>query len=57
MKVIQQFLVSSVGGPGFAAIQQGGEDYCSINIKFGGHADSSLLPDCFSETPESAFGF
>ena len=34
MEMIQCFLVSSVHN--LQPIQQGGEDYCSINLEFGG---------------------
>ena len=53
----QLLFVTSVGSPGLAAVQEGGEDNCSVNFEFGGKVNSSPVPSCLNEPPKRTAGF
>ena len=50
--MVQLLFMTSVGSPGLAAEQEGGEDHCSVNFEFGGKVNSSPLPNCLPEPPK-----
>ena len=52
VKVVQLLFVTSVGSPALAAEREGGEDYWSVNFKFGSKVNSSPLPNCLPEPPK-----
>ena len=57
MEVVQLLFVMSAGSPGLAAVQEGGEQYCSVNFEFGGKVNSSSLTKCLPEPPKRTADF
>ena len=49
--------MTSVGSSSLAAVQEGGEDYCSVNFEFNGKVNSSPIPSCLPEPPKRTAGF
>ena len=57
MEVAKLLFVTPVGSPGLPAVQEGGEDYCSLNFEFGGKVNSFPPANCLPELPKRTAGF